>query len=510
MVALQGGDAHLGGDGHDSCDNGLVVAVDALLGGVADGIFGREVGDAGMSQIGIDARGGVADQGREVVGRDRVARLDHDVCAHAQAALEQAVVDGAQRKEAGDGDLAIRGAVGQNHDVDARVHALLDVGAEGLERLLQGAAVAVEGAVEGLRAQAHLVEGAHGRKFISRKDRRGQAQQAAVAAGVLEEVAAHAQRELRGGLEALAQGVNRRVGDLGEALVEVAVERLGMGGEHRQGLVGAHGGQRRLGGLGHLAHDLIHVVVVVAVTGQPLGERQVAIDGALRGGVRPVHDVGQINHLLVEPVAVGLLGGVGVTNLVVPDDAALVGVHQQHLAGAERPGHQKLRGGDVEGARLGGEDQAVVAREVVAGGAQTVAVERGTHVATVGVDDRGRAVPGLGQKRLVLVEGAACRAELVVVVPGLGQKHADGAGERPAVHDHELQHVVEDRGVGALAVDHGQRLGHAVSQLGGIEVVLAGADPVDVAAQGVDLAVVDEQAVGVGALPAGGRVGGVA
>ncbi len=39
---------------------------------------------------------------------------------------------------------------------------------------------------------------------------------------------------------------------------------------------------------------------------------------------------------------------------------------------------------------------------------------------------------------------------------------------------------------------------------------LAGMNPVDVAAQGVDLAVVDDVAVGVGALPAGRGVGGVA
>ena len=47
-------------------------------------------------------------------------------------------------------------------------------------------------------------------------------------------------------------------------------------------------------------------------------------------------------------------------------------------------------------------------------------------------------------------------------------------------------------------------------QHGAVQVGLAGADPVDVALEGVDLAVVDDKAVGVRAFPAGRGVGGVA
>ena len=96
------------------------------------------------------------------------------------------------------------------------------------------------------------------------------------------------------------------------------------------------------------------------------------------------------------------------------------------------------------------------------------------------------------------------------MVPGLGDEHRHRALDAAAVHGEELEHVVEDRGVGALAVDDGDDLLEVVAELRRVEVGLARADPVDVAAQGVDLAVVDDHAVGVRALPARRRVGGVA
>ena len=96
------------------------------------------------------------------------------------------------------------------------------------------------------------------------------------------------------------------------------------------------------------------------------------------------------------------------------------------------------------------------------------------------------------------------------MVPRLGQQHGCGARERTTVHDQELKHIVQNRGVGTLAVDDGHHALKIVLQHGAVQVGFAGANPVDVALEGVDLAVVDDKAVGVRALPAGRGVGGVA
>ena len=96
------------------------------------------------------------------------------------------------------------------------------------------------------------------------------------------------------------------------------------------------------------------------------------------------------------------------------------------------------------------------------------------------------------------------------MVPRLGQQHGRGTRERATVHDQELEHVVQNRGVGALAVDDGHHALKIVLQHGTVQVGFAGANPVDIALEGVDLAVVDDKAVGVRTLPTGRGVGGVA
>ena len=96
------------------------------------------------------------------------------------------------------------------------------------------------------------------------------------------------------------------------------------------------------------------------------------------------------------------------------------------------------------------------------------------------------------------------------MVPRLGQQHGRGTRKRATVHDQKLKHVVQNRGIGALAVDDGHHALKIMLQHGTVQVGLAGADPVDVALEGVDLAVMDDITVGVRAFPAGRGVGGVA
>ena len=96
------------------------------------------------------------------------------------------------------------------------------------------------------------------------------------------------------------------------------------------------------------------------------------------------------------------------------------------------------------------------------------------------------------------------------MVPRLGQQHGCGTRERTAVHDQELKHIVQNRGVGTLAVNDGHHALKIVLQHGAVQVGFAGANPVDVTLEGVDLAVVDDKAVGMCTLPAGRGIGGVA
>ena len=215
-------------------------------------------------------------------------------------------------------------------------------------------------------------------------------------------------------------------------------------------------------------------------------------------------------RLLGNPVAVGLFLGIAGTQLVVVDDAPAGKIDLEHLARSQTAARQDVLGAHLDGAHLACQHKAAVARHIVAGGTQAVAVEGSAQRATVGKGDGGRTVPRLHEHGLVSVVGATLLTQAVVVIPRLGQQHGRSTRERATVHDQKLEHIVQNRGIGALAVDDGHHALKIVLQHGAVQVGLAGANPVDVALEGVDLAVVDDKAVGVRALPAGRGVGGVA
>ena len=414
---------------------------------------------------------------------------------------------GEQRRH---GHLARRGAVAQHHDVHAVANRSLNVLCKLLERSLQRARAGIA-AVHGTETaglKAHAVDGADTLELLFVEQRALQANQLAGRTGVLEQVAVVAQVERGRGDHMLAKGVDGRVRDLSEQLIEIVVEGACLLGQAGQRRIDAHRGERRLALLGHGTHDLVNIIPVIPELSHAHGGGHLGILGGRCRG-RPIERVdGQ--RLLGNPITVGLFLGVTGAQLVVVDDAAAGKVDLEHLARPQAAARQDVLGAHLDGAHLACQHKAAVARHIVAGGTQAVTVEGGAQRATVGKGDGRRAIPRLHEHGLVSVVGAALLAQAVVVVPRLGQQHGRGTRKRATVHNQELEHIVQNRGVGALAVDDGHHALKIVLQHGAVQVGFAGADPVDVALEGVDLAVVDDEAVGVRALPAGRGVGGVA
>ena len=510
VVALHRGDAHLGHDGDDAGGRSLVVVGDALLGCHVQIAVRRQVANARMRVVRIDAARGVAHQRRKVVRGHGVATLHHDVGKGTHAGADQVVVHAAHGEQRRYGHLARSGTIAQHHDVHAVADRGLNVLCKLLERSLQRtlAGIAAVDGTETAGLKAHAVDGADTLELLLAQQRALQAHQLAGRTGILEQVAVVAQVERGRGDHMLAQGVDGRVRDLSEQLIEVVEERARLLGQAGQRRIDTHRGERRLALLGHGTHDFVNIIPVIPELGHAHGGGHLGILGG-RGRDGLVERVdGQ--RLLGDPVAIGLFLGVTGAQLVVVDDAAAGKIDLEHLARSQAAARQDVLGAHLDGAHLARQHKAAVARHVVAGGAQAVAVEGGTQRATVGKGDGGRAVPGLHEHGLVGVVGAAFLAQAVVVVPRLGQQHGCGARERATVHDQKLEHIVQNRGIGALAVDDGHHALKIVLQHGAVQVGFAGADPVDVALEGVDLAVVDDKAVGVRALPAGCGVGGVA
>ena len=233
VVTLHRGDAHLGHDRDDAGGRGLVVVVDTLLGRHVQVAACRQIADARVRVVRIDAARGVAHQRREVVRGHGVAALHNDVGKGAHAGANQVVMHAAHSEQRRHGHLARGGTIAQHHDVhavaDRSLNVLRQLFERGLQRALAGVA-AVHG-TEAAGLKAHAVNRTDAVELFLVEQRALQAHQLASGAGVLEQVAVIAQIERGRGDHMLAQGVDRRVRDLGEQLIEVVVERARLLGQ---------------------------------------------------------------------------------------------------------------------------------------------------------------------------------------------------------------------------------------------------------------------------------------
>ena len=226
MVALHRGDAHLGHDGDDAGGRSLVVVGDALLSCHVQIAVRRQVANARMRVVRIDAARGVAHQRRKVVRGHGVATLHHDVGKGTHAGADQVVVHAAHGEQRRYGHLARSGAIAQHHDVHAVANRGLNVLCKLLERSLQRtlAGIAAVDGTETAGLKAHAVDGADTLELLLAQQRTLQAHQLAGRTGVLEQVTVVAQVERGRSDHMLAQGVDRRVRDLSEQLIEVVEE----------------------------------------------------------------------------------------------------------------------------------------------------------------------------------------------------------------------------------------------------------------------------------------------
>ena len=228
-----------------------------------------------------------------------------------------------------------------------------------------------------------------------------------------------------------------------------------------------------------------------------------------------MHDVlalGQVVELDqagVQPLVVRVLGGELALDLVVLDDAVLVGVDEEHPAGLEPALADDGRRVDVEHADLGGEHDEAVVGDPVAAGPQAVAVEDRADLGAVGEDDAGRAVPRLHQRGVELVERAA--------LPGPSRRGSptppgSSSAPRAAASGRPGAAARAPRRSDAESLAPGVQIGKSRSRSPGIRSLASSASRARIQLRlpmhGVDLAVVGDEPVRVRQRPARERVGG--
>ena len=299
--------------------------------------------------------------------------------------------------------------------------------------------------------------------------------------------------------------VERRVGNLRELLGEVVEQHAAAGRERGHRRVVAHGSERFLTGVGHRGEQQLQVLFGVAEG------TLTALHGL--AGVVDVLALGQLAHLdgvAFDPLAVRMLGSEVLLDFFVGDDAAFIGVDEEHLARLQAAlGHDVLLGVLRKHAGFGGEHDVTVVGELPAAGAEAVAVEQRADLSAVGEDDVRGAVPRFDQCVVVFVERPDVGIELVVLLPCRRQHHGDGMRHGTSGQVQQFEAFVERAGVGvARGRDRQQRLEFA-KQFGAQSTFSRG-QPVTVTLDGVDLAVVSQLAERLCERPARERVGGEA
>ena len=415
LVGLQGGDPHFGGDLHDAVEDGAVVVVDGGVGVLVQQLSFHQLLDALLGQIGVHRRRAEAQQGGEVVDLPGLGGLQHDGQAGALLGADQILLQGGDRQQRRDGHMVfVHAPVGQDDDVCPVAVGTVYRDEHAVNGTLQRGVLIVEQG-DGLHLKARTFMA---RIFIrSMLVRMGFWIRSTLQfSGLPQQVASRPQMDGRVGDDLLPDGVDGRVGHLGEHLLEVVEQGLVLLGQDGQGDVHAHGCGGLCPGLGHLEDGVFDLLVGIAE-----GLVQPVPVLLAVGGHRVVGDgqVLQVDQILVQPLPVGLPPGVALLQLIVRDEPSCHRVHQQHLARLETGFFDDLLRRELQHAHLGGEDQLIVVGDVVPGGTQAVSVQHRAHQLAVGEQDGRRAVPGLHHGGVIAVHVPLFPAHGPVVFPGL-------------------------------------------------------------------------------------------
>ncbi len=509
-VAADGADAHLRDDLRQALVDALAVAAAdlRLLAALLDlqDAAPAQVEQRLVGQVRVHRGGAHADQAGDMVRVARGAGLDDQVDVAAQAFAAQVMVHRAGGEQGMHHRPALlRAAVAQHHHHHALARGLRHLGADALD----GALHAFRGVVRQVDVAVLLVVRRHLHdlpQLALGQHRRVEDDVVHRLGPGVEDVGLPAQLGGQRHHAVFAQRIDRRVGDLRERLAEVVVQRPRLPAQHGHGRVVAH----RAGGLllglrertQHLLHLLGRELEQLVVTAQRLlVERRI--------GQRRIDQLGlQVGDALVQPLLVRRAAAVDAVHRFAVEQVAALEVDGHHLARAQLALAGHAFGRHFPHAGFAGDDEVAVAGQHPARGAQAVAVQRARGVARIHRDDAGRPVPRLGVQSVELVERGEVGVLELQRLRGRWHQDAQRLDQLHAAGDQQLQHVVQALRIRAVHRDdrveladvEARRLPHLAARL----------RPAAVALDGVDLAVVRQQAERMRQRPARQRVGGEA
>ena len=350
-------------------------------------------------------------QQRHVMHFARVARLDDQRAARAQPVPHQVMVHAGRRQQARN-RRAARALTPRSDRIRMVVPsrtAVARAAAQLVHRALQPGAAVVR--IEEHRQRAstwnpRAADVPQLRQLVVVDDRIRDLDLPARLGRRLQQVALGADRRLHRRDELLANRVERRIGDLREELREVVVEQARALRQHGERRVGAHRPDRLLALPRHRPEQQLRdprpCSRTPAAAGAPSRSRAAAVPA--RRGRSSMSTRCSASH--------SPYGCSAASSSLISSSATMrpCAVSTRNMRpGCSRSLTQHVRRRDVEHADLGRHDDEVVLRDAVARRPQAVAIEHGADQRAVGERDGRRAVPGLHERRVVLVERLRAR-----------------------------------------------------------------------------------------------------
>jgi hypothetical protein len=224
-----------------------------------------------------------------------VAGFHDDAYLAAIAFADEVVVYGGGGQQGRDRRMVgIDSPVGEDEDFEAVFDGVYGIPAEAVEACLQGAgfAIGAEIGLEGLGLEDAGVDAADLFQLVVAEHGMFEGYAVAGQGIFFQQVGVAADEAGEGHDQSFPDGIDGRVGDLGEELFEIAAEVLGLVAEHGQGNVGAHGAERFFAVEGHRCDEVVEVFGGIAegflvfedLVVFEVGEELPGVRAALRGG----------------------------------------------------------------------------------------------------------------------------------------------------------------------------------------------------------------------------------
>lgn len=509
FVALQSADPHLSHDLEDSFLDGRAIGLDQLLlsHDAIESTIAFHFPEGFEGEVGIDGIGTVADKEAMMVDFAGFAGFEDQSNLGPFGLANEMMVHGSTREKRADGDtVRADGSIAQNHQRKTIGDGGFGFEAKSLEGSFEAgfAESTFEGHIEDTGSPFSVAHDDQGREFIVGENRVGDPKAMSVFGGGFEDVLFGTDRAIESEDDLLANGVDGRVGDLGEELSEVVVDEPRFVAKACQGGIVPHAAD---GIAGFADHRHEHEVQGFRGVAEGLETRDEGL-GMVAMKLIMVGEIGERDPLLLEPSSVGSLFGDLLFDLGISENSILAEVDEEDLAGLDATFAGNIFGRDVEHADFAREDDSLIARHVVAAGPKSVSIEHGSEIVAIREEDSGWSIPRFHEATVIFVERPDVGVHRLMFLPGLGDHHHHGFWDGASVHDEKFEDVVEGAAIAATGFDDREKILQSLLEQRTASHPFAGSHPVGVATESVDFPVMADHAERLSPIPGGESIGG--